>query len=100
GATGVGGAVVITSGFSETGGDGEKLQDELAAAVGRSGGRVLGPNCLRHMNRHDMVMANFALSPEVPLPPPGPVALVSQSGGFGSYIANKALLPGPQLGWF
>ncbi len=100
GATGVGGAVVITSGFSETGIDGEKLQDELSAAAARTGVRVSGPNCIGYMNLHDMVMANFALSPEVPLPPPGPVALVSQSGGFGSYIANKALLSGLKLGWF
>jgi acyl-CoA synthetase (NDP forming) len=28
------------------------------------------------------------------------VALVSQSGGFGSYITNKALLAGLKLGWF
>jgi acetate---CoA ligase (ADP-forming) len=100
GARGVGGAVVITSGFSETGADGEKLQDELSGAIARSGVRVIGPNCIGYMSLHDMVMANFALSPEVPLPPPGPVALVSQSGGFGSYIANKALLSGLKLGWF
>jgi acyl-CoA synthetase (NDP forming) len=100
GAKGVGGAVVITSGFSETGAEGEKLQDELSAAVARSGVRVIGPNCIGYMNLHDMVMANFALSPDVPLPLPGPVALVSQSGGFGSYIANKALLSGLKLGWF
>jgi acyl-CoA synthetase (NDP forming) len=45
-------------------------------------------------------MANFALPPTVPLPPPGPVALVSQSGGFGSYITTKAMLAGLKLGWF
>jgi acyl-CoA synthetase (NDP forming) len=100
GAKGVGGAVVITSGFSEAGADGEKLQDELSSVAARTGVRVTGPNCIGYMNLHDMVMANFALSPEVPLPPPGPVALVSQSGGFGSYIANKALLSGLKLGWF
>ena len=38
--------------------------------------------------------------PTVPLPPPGPVALVSQSGGFGSYITTKAMLAGLKLGWF
>jgi len=45
-------------------------------------------------------MANFALPPTVPLPAPGPVALVSQSGGFGSYITTKAMLAGLKLGWF
>jgi acyl-CoA synthetase (NDP forming) len=52
------------------------------------------------MNLWGGVMANFALPPTVPLPPPGPVALVSQSGGFGSYITTKAMLAGLKLGWF
>ena len=62
--------------------------------------RVIGPNCMGFMNLWGGVMANFALPPTVPLPPPGPVALVSQSGGFGSYITTKAMLAGLKLGWF
>ena len=34
------------------------------------------------------------------MPIAGPVGLVSQSGGFGSYITTKALLAGLRLGWF
>ena len=97
---GVGGAAVITAGFAEAGGEGIALQDQITDVVARTGLRVIGPNCMGFMNLWGGVMANFALPPTVPLPPPGPVALVSQSGGFGSYITTKAMLAGLKLGWF
>lgn len=100
GERGVGGATVITSGFAEAGPEGAKLQEGLADASRRTGVRVIGPNCIGYLNIGGGVMANFALSPAEPLPSGGPVALVSQSGGFGSYITTKAFLAGLRLGWF
>ena len=100
GAKGVGGVTLITSGFAEAGPEGAALQDEVATAARRGGVRVIGPNCIGYMNLAGGVMANFALPPTTPLPPTGPVALVSQSGGFGSYITTKAILAGLRLGWF
>jgi acyl-CoA synthetase (NDP forming) len=97
---GVGGAVVITSGFAETGPEGAALQDQITATAKASGVRVIGPNCIGFMNVFGGVMANFALPPTEPMPTAGSVALVSQSGGFGSYITTKALLAGLRLGWF
>lgn len=97
---GVGGAVIITSGFAEAGGEGLRLQERVMAAAAASGLRVIGPNCIGFMNLFEGVMANFALHHTESLPTPGPVALVSQSGGFGSYITTKALLAGLRLGWF
>ncbi len=97
---GVGGAVVITSGFAESGGEGVALQQGITDLARRTGLRVIGPNCIGYMNLGGGVMANFALPPTAPLPPAGPVALVSQSGGFGSYITTKAMLAGLKLGWF
>lgn len=44
------------------------------------------------MNGHGSIAATFAFRAENPRPDPGPVALISQSGGFGSYIMVKALL--------
>jgi acetyltransferase len=99
-ARGVGGAVVITSGFAESGGEGIALQQRITDLANETGLRVIGPNCIGFMNLGGGVMANFALPPSVPLPPAGPVALVSQSGGFGSYITTKAMLAGLKLGWF
>ncbi|KAA9375906.1 acetate--CoA ligase family protein [Microbispora cellulosiformans] len=99
-ARGVGGAAVITSGFAEAGPEGRALQDRLTAVSRETGIRVIGPNCIGFMNSHGGVMANFMITPDQPMPEAGPVALVSQSGGFGSYITNKAVLAGLRLGWF
>jgi acetate---CoA ligase (ADP-forming) len=100
GVKGVGGAVVITAGFAEFGEGGAALQDQMTRTARDSGLRLIGPNCIGFMNLFGGVMANFALPPTEPLPPAGPVALVSQSGGFGSYICTKAFLAGLGLGWF
>ena len=97
---GVGGAVVITSGFAEGEAGGSGLQQQITDIARGSGLRVIGPNCIGYLNLWGGVMANFALPPTAPLPPPGPVALVSQSGGFGSYITLKAMLAGLKLGFF
>ncbi|HUJ64159.1 MAG TPA: acetate--CoA ligase family protein [Acidimicrobiales bacterium] len=99
-AKGVGGAVVITAGFAESGSEGAALQERVADIARASGLRVVGPNCIGFMNLFGGVMANFAIPPTEPLPTKGPVALVSQSGGFGSYISTKAFLAGLGLGWF
>lgn len=97
---GIGGVVVLTSGFSESGEEGRLMQERIAEVAEETGVRVVGPNCIGYMNVGSGVMANFALFPEQPMPPAGPVALVSQSGGFGSYITTKSLLAGLPLGWF
>ncbi len=97
---GVGGVVVITSGFAEVGGEGVALQEQIAEIAGRTGLRIAGPNCIGFMNLADGVMANFVLDPTDPIPAGGPVALVSQSGGFGGYMVRKALTAGLNVGWF
>ncbi len=99
-AAGVGGAVIVTSGFAEVGGEGAEWQARLSEISARTGIRLIGPNCIGYMNLHGGVMANFSLDPSQDLPKSGGVALVSQSGGFGSYIAMMAIKAGLGLGWF
>lgn len=99
-AKGVGGVVVVTSGFAEVGGEGQALQDRLAEISRRTGIRIIGPNCIGYLNMHNGVMANFAIDPSNPLPSVGGTALVSQSGGFGSYISLMAMRAGLGVGWF
>lgn len=99
-ALGVGGIVLLSSGFAEAGPEGIALQQRIAEKARAGGVRVIGPNCIGYLNIANGVMANFALTPDEPLPPGGGVALVSQSGGFGSYLTTKGLLTGLQLGWF
>ncbi|MCU1717669.1 acetate--CoA ligase family protein [Pseudomonas sp. 5P_3.1_Bac2] len=96
----VGGVVLLSSGFAEAGAEGMALQARIAEKARAGGVRVIGPNCIGYLNIAGGVMANFALTPDEPLPPGGSVALVSQSGGFGSYLTTKGLLTGLRLGWF
>ncbi|WP_248798135.1 acetate--CoA ligase family protein [Pseudomonas sp. MWU13-2105] len=99
-AKGVGGIVLLSSGFAEAGAEGIALQQRIADKARAAGIRVIGPNCIGYLSIGGGVMANFALTPDEPLPPGGGVALVSQSGGFGSYLTTKGLLTGLHLGWF
>lgn len=99
-AKGVGGVTLLTSGFAEAGEGGEDRQRELEEIIERTGIHILGPNCIGFMNLHEGVQANFALAGLSALPTPGPVALVSQSGGFASYIANASTRAGIRLGYF
>lgn len=97
---GVGGVTLLTSGFSEGGDEGRARQAELDRIIERTGIQVLGPNCIGFMNLHHGVMANFAVQPGETFPEPGPVALVSQSGGFSSFLTSSAKRAGIRLGYF
>lgn len=99
-AKGVGGVTLLTSGFSEAGEEGIARQNELSRIIERTGIKLLGPNCIGFMNLHAGVMANFAVPPGMKFPNPGPVALVSQSGGFSSFLTAASLRAGIRLGYF
>jgi acyl-CoA synthetase (NDP forming) len=76
---------VFTSGFSEVGDDGRRMQERLRAIARESGMRILGPNCLGYFNARNHVYATFSTSISHGLPKVGNVGLVSQSGAFGSH---------------
>jgi len=76
-------ALVLSAGFSEVGGEGRALQQQLIAAVKKSGVRVVGPNCLGMLNLKDNVRAGFGGTLLLNTLRPGPIAMVTQSGGFG-----------------
>jgi len=78
-------AVVFSSGFAEMGEEGRIAQDRLRAIARAGGIRVLGPNCLGVFNAHSGWIATFSSSMERELPTPGPVAIASQSGAYGSH---------------
>lgn len=81
----VGGAVVFTSGFSETGAAGAALQEQLCAIARERGIRLLGPNCLGYMNIRHNIYATFSPAPANGTVAPGGIGMVSQSGAFGAY---------------
>jgi acetyltransferase len=86
GAAGMKAAVVLSSGFAETGEPGRALQEELLAAAKRAGVRLVGPNCLGIIRTDCGVNATFARTPALR----GNLALVSQSGAIATAILDWA----------
>ena len=87
GAKGVPYVIIFTSGFSEMGGEGVKLQQELTAIAREHGIGVIGPNCQGMINVADSVFAGFGSVFNADYEA-GPVSMVSQSGGFGFSVMN------------
>jgi acetate---CoA ligase (ADP-forming) len=85
-AAGVRGLVVISSGFAETGPEGQERQTALVEVCRQTGMRLVGPNCLGVLDTAARVRLNatFALRQ----PPAGSIAFLSQSGGLGIAIVE------------
>lgn len=83
-------AIVFSSGFRETGAAGLALEEELKAAARSAGVRFIGPNCLGTMNLKDRVYCGFGAGFANPDLAAGPVAFVSQSGGFAFSVVGLA----------
>ncbi len=81
-------AIILSSGFREIGEEGAKLEEELKAVVARAGVRVVGPNCLGIINLLDKLHAGFGSGFQYSDITVGPVAMVTQSGGFGMTMVS------------
>ncbi len=99
GAVGAGGVVVFAGGFAEVGADGARLQADLVDAARSSGVRVLGPNSGGIIRPGLGLAASFLTCLDRPAHEmrTGPVGLVTQSGGTGSYVHNIAAANGGGL---
>ncbi|MDL2259958.1 acetate--CoA ligase family protein [Deltaproteobacteria bacterium OttesenSCG-928-K17] len=73
-----GGAVVFASGYSETGEEGQKKQQELVEEADKLGIAIMGPNCAGFANFFDGVFAFAFLVEERDRS--GDIGMVSQSG--------------------
>ena len=94
---GVRGAVVITAGFREIEDrQGKRLQDEMAKVANEGGIKIIGPNTFGMVNVHARLNASF--TPIFSRLKPGPITVVSQSGGVSHLIAYQALDEGVGLG--
>src|SRR5262245_40310974 len=83
---GVRGLVVVSAGFAEVGPDGVARQRELLDICRAAGMRLVGPNCLGVLNTGAGLNATFAPT----APPPGTVGFMSQSGGVGIAVIERA----------
>ncbi len=79
--------IIFSSGFSEMGGEGVRLQQQLVSIAREHDIGVIGPNCQGMMNIADGVFAGFG-SVFFTDYEPGTVSMVSQSGGFGFSVMN------------
>ncbi|HUF79974.1 MAG TPA: acetate--CoA ligase family protein, partial [Burkholderiales bacterium] len=83
-------ALVLSSGFSEIGGEGKALQETLVAAARKANVRMVGPNCLGLLNLKDNARIGFGGTSQLTSLKPGPMAMVTQSGGFGFGVVSAA----------
>lgn len=78
-------AVVLTSGFSETGDEGRALEERMLAIARRGGMRIYGPNCPGLCNVNARLGLTF--SPSFPRDlKPGPIGIATQGGGLGRNV--------------
>lgn len=85
---GVRALVIIAAGFAEVNAEGCELQKSLVEKVRGYGMRMIGPNCMGLLNTDPAVRLNASFSPV--FPPPGRVAMSSQSGALGLAILAAA----------
>jgi len=83
----ISGAVVISAGGKETGAKGLKVEAAINEAVGDSGLRIIGPNCLGIIGSQAKVNASFAAQ----MPSPGKMAFISQSGAICTIVLDMSI---------
>ncbi len=92
-AAGVKAAVVLSSGFRETGEAGARLEERLREICGRTGLRISGPNSegVYSVGSRTAATFNSAIEPDSgDLQSTAQVAIVSQSGGLAFALFNRA----------
>lgn len=98
GRAGVGGLVVISAGFAETGAAGAQAQLALTRTAHLYGMRLIGPNCFGMVNLDPKVSMNATFATSVPSS--GGIGFASQSGGLGIAILAEAAQRGLGLSAF
>ena len=94
-AIGTGAAIVLASGYSESGEEGARRQQALREAAGAMG--ILGPNTIGLVNLTDRVTLSASGALEIDDLQPGAVGLVSQSGGILGALLSRAAARGVGL---
>jgi acetate---CoA ligase (ADP-forming) len=85
-------AIVLASGYSESGPHGQALQDELAKAAGDM--RLLGPNTIGAMDLHSKIMLSASGALEADDLPTGVISVASQSGGILGAVLSRGAARG------
>jgi acetyltransferase len=86
--SGVGGAIIISAGFKETGPEGAELERQVLEEAQQGRMRIIGPNCLGVMNPLTGLNATFASG----MARPGNVGFLSQSGALMTAILDRSFM--------
>jgi acyl-CoA synthetase (NDP forming)/GNAT superfamily N-acetyltransferase len=98
GAAHVGAAVVLSSGFAESGPAGAATQSHLLDSARRHDIRLVGPNCIGLINTDPFIRLNATFAATSPLR--GHLAVASQSGAVGVAILDSAERSGVGISTF
>ena len=93
-------ALILTSGFAELGGDGQKLQERLVKICREKNIRAIGPNSLGVVNTDNGLITNMSQFFDKETLESGTTALISQSGAFGSSLIAESDLHGVHYNYF
>lgn len=85
-------AIVLASGYQETGEEGTQRQAQLLEAAGPM--RILGPNTIGLVNLNDRIVLSASGALEMDHFPIGGVGVVSQSGGILGALLSRAAARG------
>ena len=93
GEKGIRSIIIESSGFSESGEEGKRLQREVDEAARRYAIRLIGPNCLGILDNRHRFCCMFGANDLAPLAVahPGSVSYVIQSGGIGALLVERLL---------
>lgn len=91
-ARGTAAAIVLASGYAETGEEGARRQKQLMEAAGSM--RILGPNTIGLVNLTDNIVLSATGALEMDHFPAGPIGVVSQSGGILGALLSRAAARG------
>jgi acyl-CoA synthetase (NDP forming) len=89
-AAGVGGCVIISTGFAEAGAEGRARQAALVEIVRQTGIRLVGPNCMGLIVPHHRLALCSSVVLDTDHLRDGPIGLVSQSGALMVSIFDRA----------
>jgi acetate---CoA ligase (ADP-forming) len=87
-ARGTAAAIVLASGYTETGEEGARRQKQLIEAAGAM--RILGPNTIGLVNLTDSIVLSASGALEMDHFPVGGIGVVSQSGGILGALLSRA----------
>jgi acetyl coenzyme A synthetase (ADP forming)-like protein len=82
--------VIISGGFREIGAKEEALELEIRKKTAGNNLRIIGPNCIGVYDQASHVDTLFLPTYRLRCPKPGTIALISQSGAFGSAVLDWA----------